>query len=125
MNAITVRKRALRDEMYRKEEERLERYLDKNFGKKVAEHTRQFALDLTAMLVWAVANYDESLGKKRLMRLAESIQPSLDELIRHYEMGPEDTTFLCLRLLNQNKGITEDDLRKVLLNVECEVGVSD
>lgn len=113
MNAIKVRHKWEEDQRQKDEDERLNKYLRRNLGEQVAQKTKQYAVDLSEMILWSLAEYS-GWGKKKLMDFARSMQPNLEALCKHYEMGGEDTTWLCEKLLQQNKGISRDEIVEMM-----------
>lgn len=86
---------------------------NRELNKQTANQVRVLAKDIMAMLLFAVGE-SEGYGKKRLLRIGNRMQPLLDELVQHYEMTEDDTTWLCRRMLSQNYGIEDSDIEGML-----------
>lgn len=86
---------------------------NRELNKQTANQVRVLAKDIMAMLLFAVGE-SEGYGKKRLLRIGNRMQPLFDELVKHYEMAEDDTTWLCRRMLSQNYGIEDSDIEGML-----------
>ncbi|MBO5969633.1 MAG: hypothetical protein J6S14_14160 [Clostridia bacterium] len=123
MNALKTRNNYLEDERKKEQEKILEKYLKKTVHKQIAEEVRRHSVALTSLFLWALYDAtDQKWGKKRLLRVAERMQPCFDELVTHYEMGQDDLTWLCQHELQDYTGITPADIaEKLKVNYSVEV----
>lgn len=78
-----------------------QKVLDREIEKQLAERMRQCNIEVEAKVLWSLYNnfdFDEEM----LRRFYDDIDMSLDELVKHYEMGDDDLFWLCTRLLKSN-----------------------
>jgi hypothetical protein len=66
----------------------------------LAEETRAHKKEMAAMLLW-VLHETEGYGPKRLKRVFDKFDKSIDELIAHYELDNTDSVWLCTYKLKE------------------------
>lgn len=87
-----------------------EKALDMEARRRLAEYTRKHILEIEARTMWAIRQAT-GWGEIRLKRAYDLLDISLDELIEHYEAGPEDVQWLCTRKL-KDEGIDIEAWRR-------------
>lgn len=75
--------------------------MDIEIKRQLAEYERQHQLELDAIILWVLRN-QLGFGKKRLKRFYDEFSPAVQELLRYYEMGEEDQSWLCTRKLKDH-----------------------
>lgn len=66
----------------------------------LAEETRAHKKEMAAMILW-VLHETEGYGPKRLRRVFDKFDKSIDELIAHYELDNTDSVWLCTYKLKE------------------------
>lgn len=72
--------------------------MDIEIKRQLAEYERQHQLELDAIILWVLHN-QLGFGPTRLKRFYDEFGPAVEELLRYYEMGEEDQSWLCTRKL--------------------------
>ena len=73
--------------------------LNMEIGRQIVDMDRKHALELEAMVLWELHS-QLGFGEKRLKRFYDLFVPSLEDLLSRYEMGSEDTYWLCTKKLD-------------------------
>lgn len=87
-----------------------EKALDMEARRRLTEYTRKHILEIEARVLWEIRQIT-GYGGIRLKRLYDRLDISLDELIEHYEAGPEDVQWLCTKKL-KDEGIDIEAWRR-------------
>lgn len=74
--------------------------MDAEIKRQLAEYDRKNTLELEAIILWAL--YEQfGFGKKRLKRFYDSVDKSIADLIKRYEMNDSDDAWLCTEMLRR------------------------
>lgn len=73
-------------------------------NRQCVEYEEKHGKELMNRALWVL--YQEfGFGEKRLKRFAEAYSNEIQELVKHYDLDPEDDVFICTRKL-KDAGIT-------------------
>jgi hypothetical protein len=79
-----------------KEREALEREIRKT----MAEYVSKNAMEIDAMILW-ILHEELGFGPKRLRRFHDIFVPSINDLVKRYDMENSDIPWLCTRKLKE------------------------
>jgi hypothetical protein len=100
-----------------------ERQMMKEIKRQCNVYWENHQLELMAMLLWYLHECpDTRWGKKKLKRFFMGFTPTLDKMLKHYEMETDDdTVWLCMHKLKdigvdlrewQHEDISEEEVNK-------------
>ncbi len=72
--------------------------MDLEIQKELAEYDRKHVLEIDAMILW-VLREQFGFGPKRLRQFYDRFNPSLEALIKRYELEDDDQVWLCTQKL--------------------------
>lgn len=74
--------------------------LNTEIQKQIAKYDRENAIMIDALVLWEL--YSQlGLNPEQLEKFYRGFAPDLDRLIKYYELGNEDTNWLCVRQLKE------------------------
>lgn len=94
-------------QLNRKEEEILNQWIAAEVKKALQERMENMEKDLDAAVLWTLHN-QFGFGKDRLRKVWDEVVQEYKDLVKHYELDPEDGVFICKQKLKDHCDVDLD-----------------